>query len=93
MDISAISIYQDIQRYPTKEAKLKEACLEFESILISQMLKGLRGTVIKSGLLDSGLSREIWEDLLWTQYAKQMARAASFGLAEMLYKQMSKRLK
>jgi len=92
MDISATSIYQDIGKQTTKEAKLKEACVEFESILISQMLKGLRATVDKSDLVDSGADGEIWEDVLYTQYAKNMARTASFGLAETIYKQMSKRL-
>jgi len=92
MDISATSIYQDIQKQTTKEGKLKEACQEFESILISQMLKGLRETVDKSGLVDEGLGGDMWEDVLYTQYAKQMAKTASFGLAETIYKQMSKRL-
>ncbi|MBU2461605.1 rod-binding protein [bacterium] len=92
MDISATSIYQDIGKQTTKEAKLKEACVEFESILISQMLKGLRATVNKSDLVDGGTAGDMWEDVLYTQYAKQMARTASFGLAEMIYKQASKRL-
>ncbi|MEK9150419.1 MAG: rod-binding protein [Candidatus Desantisbacteria bacterium] len=92
MDISATSIYQDIGKQTTKEAKLKEACREFESILISQMLKGLRDTVEKSELTSGGMGEEIWEDVLYTQYAKNMARTASFGLAETIYKQMSKRL-
>jgi flagellar protein FlgJ len=92
MDISATSIYQTIGKQTTKEAKLKEACIEFESILISQMLKGLRATVDKSDLVNGGMAGEMWEDVLYTQYAKNMAKTASFGLAETIYKQVSKGL-
>ena len=92
MDISVTGIYQNIQKQTTKEAKLKEACVEFESILIEQMLKGLRATVDKSDMTDTGMAGEMWEDVLYTQYAKNMAKTASFGLAETIYKQTSKSL-
>jgi flagellar protein FlgJ len=92
MDIAPLSIYQSIQNMASDQQKLKAACTEFEAILISQLLKGLRATVQKSGLIDGGLSEEIFTDMLYTQYAKNMAEKSGFGLSDMLYEYVSRRL-
>ena len=44
--------------------KLKKACADFESIFISQMLKEMRRTVPKSGLLDGGGQQNMYLSLL-----------------------------
>ena len=69
---------------------LKDVCYDFEALLIKQMLDSMRKTVQKTDLFgDEGMSREIFEDMLYDEYAKQMARTAKFGIAENLYKQFS----
>ncbi|MBN2050700.1 MAG: rod-binding protein [Spirochaetales bacterium] len=69
--------------------KLMEACRQFESIFIKQMLNSMKKTVSKSGMLNGGLSEEIFEDMLYDQYAEKMSKTANFGIADMLYKQFS----
>jgi flagellar protein FlgJ len=75
---------------PTEEhSKLYEACLDFEALFIKQMLNAMRKTVNKTHLIDGGMAEEIFEDMLYDEYAKKMARTAQFGLADMLYRDLS----
>jgi Rod binding domain-containing protein len=71
-----------------KGSPLYKVCLEFEAIFIKQMLNSMRKTVEKSGMLDGGMAEEIFEDMLYDEYAKKMASTANFGLAAMIYGQL-----
>lgn len=71
------------------DKKLLKACQEFEAIFINQMLTAMRNTVPKSGLLKQGLAHNIYEDMLYQQYADKIAKSANFGLAKELYNQLS----
>ena len=71
------------------DKKLFEACQDFEAIFIKQMLDVMRKTVHKTGLLDGGAAEEIFEDMLYDEYAAEMARTARFGLAETMYGQLT----
>jgi flagellar protein FlgJ len=70
---------------------LKEACKEFETILLEQMLKSMRKTVQKSGLMQGGMAEDIFEDMLYEKYARKMSDSANLGLADMLYRQLSQK--
>ena len=81
------------QELPTQEhEKLYEACQEFEALFIKQMLNAMRKTVTKTKLIDGGMAEEIFEDMLYDEYAKKMAKTAGFGLADMLYRDLSPRV-
>ena len=66
----------------------REACTEFEALFINMMLKELRATVHKSGLMDGGKAEELYTSLMDTQMSRDMAAQGGIGLAEMLYRQM-----
>ncbi len=72
-----------------KSSKLYKVCKEFEAIFIKQMLNVMRKTVNKSKLFHGGFTEEVFEDMLYDNYAKKMAENANFGLSEMMYKQLS----
>ncbi len=72
-----------------KNSKLYEVSQEFEAIFIKQMLNVMRETVNKSGLIDGGMAEEIFEDMLYDEYALKMSQTAGFGLADSIYKQLS----
>jgi len=72
-----------------KSSELYKACVDFEAIFIKQMLNVMRKTVQKEGLLDGGLGEDIFEDMLYDEYAKKMAETAQFGLAETMYLQIN----
>ncbi|MDR3200218.1 MAG: rod-binding protein [Spirochaetales bacterium] len=69
----------------TELKKLREASQDFEAIFIKQMLDAMRKTLPKGGLLDGGMAEEIFEDMLYEERAKLMAKTGSFGIADMLY--------
>ena len=70
------------------ERQAKDACKEFEALFINMMLKELRATVNKSGLMDGGKAEELYTSLMDTQMSREMAAQGGIGLAEMLYRQM-----
>lgn len=68
-----------------RQGKLYEQCQEFESLFVQMMLKEMRATVNKSGLIDGGYAEEIFDDMLYEERAKSMTRNAGFGLADQIY--------
>ena len=95
MDITAMGMaqYGNLPVAPrtenvTDNQKLKDACVNFESIFVKQMLDSMRKTVTKSGLTDGGFAEEIYQDFLYDEYAKEIAQTANLGIAEMMYKQL-----
>ena len=72
-----------------RSSKLYQVSLEFEAILIKQMLNAMRKSVPQSGLLDGGMAEEFFEDMLYDEYASKMAKNASFGLADMIVRQLA----
>ena len=71
-----------------KTDKLYELCLELETFLIKNLIKGMRNTVQKSNLIDSGFAGEMYEDMLYDEYAKVYSKNANFGFAEMAYREL-----
>lgn len=69
--------------------KIKQACGDFEAIFIKQMLDSMRKTVDKTSLLGGGMAEEIFEDMIYDEYAKKMSNTGNFGLKEILYRQLS----
>jgi flagellar protein FlgJ len=70
------------------DKELKEACQDFESIFVKQLLDGMRKTINKTGLLSGGLTEEIYEDMLYSEYAREISRSGNLGLADLLYNQL-----
>src|SRR5689334_12761654 len=72
-----------------EDKKLKEACKEFESVLFSQMMKGLRSTVQKSDLFGSDREEEMFQDMMDQELCKSAAHSQGLGIAELLYQQFT----
>jgi len=68
--------------------KVKEACRQFEAVLLRQILGEARKTVITSS--DDGESNEtgIYNDMVNNQMADSISRSGSFGLAKSLETQL-----
>ncbi|MDA3938703.1 MAG: rod-binding protein [Spirochaetia bacterium] len=73
----------------TNDDKVKQACSDFEAILIKQMLDSMRKTVEKTSLLGGGMAEDIFEDMIYDEYAKKMSKTGDFGIKDMLYRQLS----
>ncbi|MFW5649424.1 MAG: rod-binding protein [Candidatus Alkaliphilus sp. MAG34] len=72
--------------------KLMEVCKEFESIFINMILKQARNTQQLGGFEERSYAREIFEEMQDEQMAQCMAKGQGIGLAQELYKQLSRNL-
>ncbi|MDD2999533.1 MAG: muramidase [Erysipelotrichia bacterium] len=93
--MSSFSISSALQSSRLKElpeakkkelGKLEKACSDFESIFMHQMLKEMRKTVKKTGMVSGGQAEEIFSDMLDEERAKTM----NIGLGNILFMQLSK---
>jgi peptidoglycan hydrolase FlgJ len=72
-----------------KNSDLYKQCQDFESIFVKQMLDSMNQTIDKSGMLDNGMGQDIFNDMLYDEYAKSMSKTANFGIADTMYRQLS----
>ena len=77
------------ERKIDKDSKLFQACQDFEAIFLKQMLNVMRKTVNKGELLNGGFAEDVFEDMLYDEYAKKMVKNSQFGFSEMLYRELS----
>ena len=89
MNASSAQAETAIPRKGMDNKALREACVDFESLFIKQMLDSMRKTVSRSDLVERGMAEDIFEDMLYQEYAKAMAKTANLGIADMMYKQLS----
>lgn len=69
--------------------KIETLAHEFESLFMSQMIKSMRSTVEKSGLVDGGSAEELYTQMLDEQLARQMAFNQKSGLSDKLVEQLT----
>jgi flagellar protein FlgJ len=72
-----------------KKDKLYEQCEALETFLIKNLITGMRNTVQKSELLDTGFAGKMYEDMLYDEYAKEFSKNANFGFAELAYLELT----
>jgi flagellar protein FlgJ len=72
-----------------EQARLKDACRDFEALFIKQMLDTMKATVKKGDLLNGGMAEDIFEDMLYDEYSQMMASTGDFGIAKMMYSELS----
>jgi flagellar protein FlgJ len=74
-----------------EDAKLKEACQQFESLFLNQLLSEMRKTIPKSeegGVFGDGKNQETFQGMLDEERAKAWSQTDGIGLANILYQQM-----
>ncbi len=89
---SSLSVPQNIRAEIAADPyrkKLFDASVEFESVFVKMMLKEMKNSVHKEKLIDGGYAEEIFEDMLYDEYSKDISKNESLGMAEQIYKQMS----
>ena len=76
-------------RSTDSEEALRAVATEFEALFVKQMLSSMRGTLNpENDLLHGGLSQDIFEDMLYDEYSKVMAKAGSIGIADLIVQQL-----
>lgn len=70
------------------DKELMKVCTEMESIFVGRMLKEMRDTVPKEGFINGGFAEEMFEDMLYDQYALKLSETSNLGLAKSLYDEL-----
>lgn len=72
------------------DKKLYETCQDFESIFVKQMLDSMKATIDTSNdVLNGGFAEDIYQDMLYQNYAQKISHSANLGIARLLYNQLS----
>ena len=71
--------------------KLKEACAELESVFISYLLKEMRATIPKTGLISGGRAEEIYTSMMDAEISKEMASQRGIGLSSLFLDRLESR--
>ena len=82
----------DKARAEKDKEKLKEACREMEAVFINTVLERMRATVIRDGLIKESLGEEIFTSMLDGELARKISTGGGTGIADLLYRQLSKNL-
>ncbi|MEW6277557.1 MAG: rod-binding protein [Candidatus Eremiobacterota bacterium] len=94
--LTPLPLRQAAQEAPSKageEARMKQACQEFEQLFLTQMLAQMRSSVPKSDVFGGGGSQEeMFQGMLDQERAKAWAQEGGIGLANLLFQQMKETL-
>lgn len=69
--------------------RLREACQQFEGLLLGIILKESLRETFKDSEDDAGVGMEQFRDFCVEQVANSMAESSSLGIAEQLYEQFT----
>ncbi len=74
-----------------QKKRLRENCREFESVMISYLMKTMRDGTIRAE--EPGNAKEIYEDMLAGQVSKEIGRNSALGIGDMLYSKLEHLIK
>lgn len=72
------------------DKKLHQACEDLESVFVFRLLSTMRSSIPRSEFITRGLATETFESMLDEEYAKTISRQGSLGLADTIFKQLSR---
>ncbi len=70
----------------SQKRKLRQDCQEFESVMISYMMKTMRDSIIRGE--EPGNAMGIYEDMMFGQVSKEISSSSALGLGDMLYSKL-----
>jgi murein DD-endopeptidase MepM/ murein hydrolase activator NlpD len=88
-DKSQLLTSSDKKKYNFEE--VEKAARQFEQMFVFYILKTMRGTIEKSGLIDGGRSEEIYTSMLDNEYASEISQSGSLGLSRLIVDDLSRR--
>lgn len=71
--------------------KLKKSCADFESILVSQMLKSMRQSLMPAGQTGNGLGKDTYTSLFDQELSQSLAKRGGLGLGKKIYDRVIQR--
>ncbi len=88
--MSAITGVQNLRTLAQKDSQegIREAARQLEAIFSQQLMKSMRATVPKGGMMDAGFAGQLFSEWQDAEFAGLSARSGQLGLAEILAKQL-----
>lgn len=86
--VASRAVHQDRIVNERSAGEVKKVAKDFESLFLEIVLRSMRNTVPKSGLIDGGNAEDIYRSLLDSEYAKTMSSTGHSGLAAQIEKQI-----
>lgn len=84
---ASIPGYDELSDEKKKELqKLETACKDFESIFVMQMMKEMKKTVHKTGLVSGGMAEDVFSDML----DQERSKSASIGVGQILFQDLAR---
>lgn len=69
-------------------SRLEAVAKEFESLFAKQMLDSMRDTLNPDeDLLNGGMAQDIFEDMLYEEYARLLSQTGGLGIADLIVAQ------
>lgn len=75
------------------DPRLWKAAQEFETVLMSQLLKAMRATERSSDLLEECAGREVFDQMFSEAIAKEMVESNSLGMTRVIYHDLGGRFR
>ncbi len=89
--LPSIMLQKDFVQNREAETALKDACAEFEAILVQKMLRSMKSSVPEGGLIRKSMAQKLFEEMQDEQIARDIAKSGAFGLAEMMQRHIDDR--
>lgn len=71
------------------QARLREACAEFEGLLLARLLAQMQAAAPQDGVLRMGAGRRLFTSLWAQELGRVAARRGPLGIADLLYETLS----
>lgn len=71
--------------------KIAELSRQFEAVLLRQILREARKTVIESDLTRNSAVSDIYDDMVTSQLAEALSQSGSLGLGRLLAQELTRR--
>ncbi len=73
------------------DKKLREACVDFEAILLDSMFQAMRKTLTGEDIFGNSLGKDIYESMYYREISNQVAKdGRGLGIGDMLFQQLQK---
>lgn len=67
---------------------LRQSTQEFEALYINEMFKAMRKTIPESGLIEKGMSEDIYQEMLDMERARTASEGKGIGLGNAMFEQL-----
>ena len=79
---------EDLTKLSNDDSGLRAASQEFEAIFVNMLLQQFRNSIPDDGLIPKSSELRTFEELMDKQMAVELGKSESFGIADMLFKQL-----